>query len=93
MLETTTIDSGMAHAGAILAKQIAIPDGMVRDMVIEERFGGFPHRFRLDLAPSGAYAPTPVDIPALPCAPAIRVTGYRRATPSPAIFKSMPIVE
>lgn len=39
---------------------------MVRDMVIEVRFGGFPYRFRLNLAPSGTYAPTPVDIPAVP---------------------------
>lgn len=66
MLETTTIDPGTAHGGAILAEQIVIPEGMVRDMVIEVRFGGFPHRFRLNLAPSGTYAPTPVDIPAVP---------------------------
>jgi hypothetical protein len=66
MLETTTIDPGTAHGGAILTEQIVIPDGMVRDVVIEVRFGGVPHHFRLNLAPSGAYAPTPVDIPAVP---------------------------
>lgn len=75
MLETTTIDPGTTHGGAIQAEQIVIPDGAIRDMVIEVRFGGFPHRFRLNLVPSGA--PTPADIPAVPaqvtqglCAPA-----------------------
>ena len=66
MLETTTIDPGTTHGGALLAEQIVIPDGMVRDMVIEVRFGGFPHPFRLNLAPWGTYAPTPVDITAVP---------------------------
>lgn len=35
-------------------------------MVVEVRFDGYPHRFRLNLVSSGVYAPTPVDIPAVP---------------------------
>ncbi|MFC5373750.1 hypothetical protein ACFPIF_14365 [Brevundimonas faecalis] len=78
------IDPGTTHGGAILAEQIVIPDGAIRDMVIEVRFGGFPHRFRLNLVPSGIYAPTPADIPAVPaqvtqglCAPARPGTGSK----------------
>ena len=100
MLETTTIDPGTAHGGAILAEQIVIPDGMVRDMVIEVRFGGFPHRFRLNLAPSGTYAPTPVDIPAVPAQVTQELMRTRETwhwtdgpPPSPTIFKGMPVIE
>lgn len=96
MLETTTIDAGTAHGGAILAEQIVISDGMVRDMVIEVRFGGFPHRFRINLAPSDAHAPTPVDIPAVPAQVTQELMRTRETwhwtdgpPPSPAIFKGM----
>ncbi|SJM69958.1 hypothetical protein FM111_14480 [Brevundimonas diminuta 3F5N] len=99
MLETTTIDPGTAHGGAILAEQIVIPDGMVRDMVIEVRFDGFPHRFRLNLAPSGTYALTPVDIPAVPAQVTQELMRTRETwhwtdgPPPPAIFKGMPVIE
>ncbi len=98
LLQTTTIDPGTVHAGAIVADQIVIPDGSVRGLVVEVRFDGYPHRFRLDLAPSGTYAPTPVDIPAVPA----QVTqGMMRTAetwhwtdgPPPTTFKGLPIIE
>lgn len=73
---------------------------MVRDMVIEVRFDGFPHRFRLNLAPSGTYAPTPVDIPAVPAQVTQALMRTRetwhwtdKPPPSPTTFKGMPVIE
>lgn len=98
MLETTTIDPGTTHGGAILAEQIVIPEGEVSDMVIEVRFDGHPHRFRLNLAASGTYAPTPVDIPAVPAQVAqgmmrTQETWHWTDGPPPTTFQGMPIIE
>lgn len=100
MLQTTTIDPGATHGGAIVAEQIVIPEGAVRDMVVEVRFDGHPHRFRVNLAPSGAYAPTPVDIPAVPAQVTQELMRTRKTwhwtdgpPPSPATFKGMPVIE
>jgi hypothetical protein len=98
LLQTTTIDPGTTHAGAIVAEQIVIPDGAVRDMIVEVRFDGYPHRFRLNLAPSGVSAPTPTDIPAVPAQVTQQLmrtaeTWHWTAGPPPTTFKGMPIIE
>lgn len=101
LLQTTTIDPGTTHAGAIAAEQIILPDGVVRDMLVEVRFDGYLHRFRLNLAPSGTYAPTPVDIPAVPAQITQDLMRTRETwhwtngapPPPPTTFKGMPIIE
>lgn len=99
MLETTTIDPGTTHGGAIVAEQIIIPDGEVRDMVVEVLFDGHPHRFRLNLAPSGTHAPTPISISAVPAQVAQGLMKkpetwhWPDGPPPPPTFRGMPIIE
>lgn len=50
----------MAPGGAIVAEPIIIPEGAVRDMVAIRRLPA-----SLPAEPVSAYAPTPVDIPAV----------------------------
>ena len=66
VLQTTTIDPGRKWGGGIFARQVVIPDGSVREMVVDVRFGGDSHLFRIGLAYSGAGATVPANIPAVP---------------------------
>lgn len=66
VLQTTTIDSGATFGGFIFADQILIPEGTRRQIVVEVNFAGAPHRFTLNLVPSGTDAPVPTGIPAVP---------------------------
>lgn len=66
VLQTTTIDPGRKWGGGIFARQVVIPDGAVREMVVDVRFGGDSHLFRIGLAHSGAGATVPANIPAVP---------------------------
>ena len=98
VLQTTTVDPGTTHGGAIVAQQIMVPDGVVQDLVVEVRFGGYPHLFRVALAPSGTYAPTPSDIPAVPAQTTQTLmrtpeTWHWTDGPPPPTFMGMPIIE
>ena len=66
VLQTTTIDSGATFGGYIFADQLLIPEGTRRRIVVEVNFGGAPHRFTLNLVPSGTDFPVPTGIPAVP---------------------------
>lgn len=66
VLQTTTIDSGATFGGFIFADQLLIPEGTRRQIVVEVNFAGSPHRFTLNLVPSGTDAPVPTGIPAVP---------------------------
>ena len=66
VLQTTTIDSGAAFGGYVFADQLLIPEGTRRQVVVEVNFAGSPHRFTINLVPSGTDFPVPVGIPAVP---------------------------
>lgn len=66
VLQTTTIDSGATFGGYVFADQLLIPEGTRRRIVVEVNFGGAPHRFTLNLVPSGTDFPVPTGIPAVP---------------------------
>lgn len=66
VLQTTTIDPGSTFGGYIFADQLLIPEGVRRQIVVEVNFAGAPHRFTLDLVPSGMNIPLPTGIPAVP---------------------------
>lgn len=66
VLQTTTIDSGATFGGYIFADQLLIPEGTRRKIVVEVNFAGSPHRFTLNLVPSGTDFPVPSGIPAVP---------------------------
>lgn len=66
VLQTTTIDSGATFGGYIFADQLMIPEGTRRQIVVEVNFAGAPHRFTLNLVPSGTDFPVPTGIPAVP---------------------------
>ncbi|VTO11284.1 hypothetical protein [Brevundimonas vancanneytii] len=95
MLETTTIT--LADGGAILTEQIVIPDGMIRDVLIEARFGGFPHQFPISLAPSGTNASRYPGCARPGHTKLMRTRETWHWTdgppPSPTIFKGMPVIE
>jgi len=65
-LQTTTIDPGAFSGGFIFADQLAIPEGMIRQIAVEVNFGGAAHLFTIALAPSGTEASVPTGIPAVP---------------------------
>ena len=66
VLQTTTIDPGATFGGFVFANQMLIPEGTTRRIMVEVNFAGAPHRFTLDLAPSGTDMPIPTGIPAVP---------------------------
>src|SRR5690606_4280451 len=66
VLQTTTIDPGATFGGYIFADQLLIPEGTNRQIIVEVNFAGAPHRFTLNLVPSGTDFPVPTDIPAVP---------------------------
>ncbi|WP_312573085.1 hypothetical protein [Brevundimonas sp.] len=66
VLQTTTIDSGAAFGGYVFADQLLIPEGTRRQIVVEVNFAGAPHRFTINLVPSGTDFPVPTGIPAIP---------------------------
>ncbi len=66
VLQTTTIDSGATFGGYVFADQLLIPEGTRRQIVVEVNFAGAPHRFTLNLVPSGTDFPVPSGIPAVP---------------------------
>ncbi|QYC09809.1 hypothetical protein [Brevundimonas nasdae] len=66
MLQTTAIDPGAAFGGYVFADQLLISEGTRRQVIVEVNFTGSPHRFTLNLVPSGTDFPVPVGIPATP---------------------------
>ncbi|WP_312687662.1 hypothetical protein [Brevundimonas nasdae] len=66
VLQTTTIDPGAAFGGYVFADQLLIPEGTHRQVIVEINFAGSPHRFTLNLVPSGTDFPVPTGIPATP---------------------------
>lgn len=66
VLQTTTIDPGAAFGGYVFADQLLIPEGTRRQVIVEVNFAGSPHRFTLNLVPSGTDFAVPVGIPAAP---------------------------
>lgn len=66
MLQTTTIDPGAAFDGYVFADQLLIPEGTHRQVIVEVNCAGSPHRFTLNLVPSGTDFPVPLGIPAVP---------------------------
>lgn len=66
VLQTTTIDPGATFGGFVFADQLIVPEGTIRQIVVEVNFAGAPHQFTIALAPSGTEAPVPMGIPAVP---------------------------
>lgn len=66
VLQTSTIDPGATFGGYIFADQLQVPEGTSRQIVVDVSFAGAPHRFTLNLVPSGTDFAVPLGIPAVP---------------------------